>query len=591
MTQATTRLLTRAVRRWAERMPTATAVLAPDGAFSFAELLSHARRIAGALATAGARPGVSVGISLDRSRYSLPGLLAVWSLGATAVPLAARDPVDRTSFILGDSGVRVLLAARPPAGALPRGVSLVRPDAPSEPHEAPVAPPPGACAYVIYTSGTTGWPKGVEISYRGLGTFVTALDDLALPVGGLGINAVSPAFDGWLWCTLLYLTHGQGMALLDPVNATMPSGVSADDDGDLGEQISAVKPRTVCLTPSLLASCVESVTTAEVIVAAGEPLPPALVHQLAPDRRMLNVYGPTETTIAATWADSDRGDDLRSIGRALPGYTTYVLDDALRPVAPGEVGELHIGGDAVALGYRNRPGLTGERFLPDPWAKPGGRMYRTGDLVSMRSDGTIDFQGRDDAQVKVRGFRIELTEVEHAAAAAGDVRAAAAFVLAAGDSIGLAVVLAPGSDPTQGVAAIRAHCVAKLADHMVPAVITAIETIPTTSTGKVDRQKLATRVRAESTRGGRPPTTEREKLICETWGSLLQRPVTDVDADFFELGGHSLLAARAVSELRRRTGLRLSVRHLLANPTPATLAAAVDALASPAGATGAAVSS
>jgi amino acid adenylation domain-containing protein len=575
---------------WAHRMPAATAVSASDGVLTFRELATQSRSMAAALAAAGVGPGVSVGLCHGRSRLSVPGLLAVWRLGATAVPVDDRYPAEALSFLLRDSGTRVLLGDRIPAGVAPHRSRRVEPNA-AEPHTVNphtmgedtatlVTPAPQDCAYIIYTSGTTGWPKGVEVTYEGLETFLTALSDLGLSPGGMGVNAVSPAFDGWLWCMSLYLMYGQGMAIID---------LAAEHPGaaDLADHIAAVSPRTVCLTPSLLSACVESVGTAEVLVVAGERLPAGLAERFTGEHRMLNVYGPTETTMAATWADTQRGDDVRTIGRPLPGYTVHVLDNAYRPVPAGESGELYIGGPAVARGYRNRPGLTAAHFVPDPFAGHGARMYRTGDLVRVRPDGQLEYLGRNDLQAKVRGFRVELSALEHLAATVAGVRAAAAFVVAAGDAVGLGVVLAPSTAGGAGhpntasaecVARIRDLCARHLPDFMMPAV-TVLPAIPVSATGKVDRAALARACAAATSPAGHPPHTERERQVCDAWSAVLPQPVSDIHADFFELGGHSLLAARAVAELRKSTGLRLSVRHLLAHPTAAHLAAELDRLA------------
>src|SRR5262249_39238290 len=208
---------------------------------------------------------------------------------------------------------------------------------------------------------------------------------------------------------------------------------------------------------------------ADVVVVAGEPCSPELAQRLSDGRRVLNVYGPTETTIAATWSDSARGDVPGTIGQALPGYRTYVLDEQQQPVQPGTSGELYVGGPAVARGYRNRPDLTADRFVPDPLAD-GARMYRTGDLVIPRPDGQLDFLGRGANQVKIRGFRVELAEVERVAVELPEVCAAAAFVTVAGDALGLAVV-APEAAGGDGCARIREHCASRLPEFMVPAVV------------------------------------------------------------------------------------------------------------------------
>lgn len=574
-----------AVDRWAESTPTETAFSAPDGTLDFRGLARHTASIASALAEAGAGAGTVVGVTTGRSRLAAAGLLAVWRLGATAVLLDDRHPAERLAFVLADAGVEVLLANRVPpftgVGELPR----VDPETAVETEPAPAPAPSGELgeiAYVVYTSGTTGRPKGVEITYRGLGVFLTALAEIGLTPGGLGVNALSPAFDGWLWCTLLHLLHGQGTVIIDLAD-------ERTDDVDLAQRITAIGPRTVVLTPSLMATCTGALSTAEVVVVAGERCPRGLAELLAANHRVLNVYGPTETTMAATCADTARGDDVSTIGRALTGYQTFVLDENRRPVPEGSPGELYIGGDALARGYRNQPELTAERFVPVPGIAE--RLYRTGDLVSARPDGRLDYLGRTDDQVKVRGFRIELAELEKVAEELPAITTAAAFVLESGEALGLAAVVAAGHDLTAGAAMVREHCRAQLPGHMVPAVVGFVPTLPATANGKVDREALCRTVMGREAVGqealglasaderastGRAPGTAREAEVCAAWSELLERPVTDVDADFFELGGHSLLAARAVAALRRSTGIRFSITVLLANPTPAMLARELD---------------
>ncbi|MBB5083638.1 non-ribosomal peptide synthetase [Nonomuraea endophytica] len=550
-----------AVDRWAADRPDATAVHAPDGSITFAELVEHTHAFAATLAAHGVGPGSQVGLCYGRGRLSLPALLATWWTGATAVPLDERHPTDRLSFVLRDSGAQVVLGDRVPAGVIPQRCEVLPASAVTAARPAPrrISPHPSGIAYVIYTSGTTGWPKGVEVPYRGLAAFVAALAALDLPTGGTGVNAVSPAFDGWLWCALLYLLNGQCMT------------IAGDDPADT---VATARPDVVCLTPSLLLACAAEVRGAEVVVAAGEALPAALAARFT--GRMLNVYGPTEATIAATCADTARGDDVTTIGRPLPGYTVHLLDADLRPVPPGVPGELFIGGPAVAAGYRHRPDLTAERFLPDPFTADGARLYRTGDLALRRPDGLLEYRGRCDEQVKIRGFRVELTEVERVAVETDGVRGAAAYVLPGRDALGLALVVSA----EECLESVRTACAGRLPAAVVPAQVTAIEVLPTTPAGKVDRAALAL-MTAATTAHGRAPRTPSERVVAEVWGTLLPQPVHDVDADFFDLGGHSLLAARAVAALRKATGVRLTIKQLLAGPTAAGVAAELDRMGAP----------
>jgi amino acid adenylation domain-containing protein len=555
-----------AVDRWAAELPTATAVTAPDGVLTFAELGAEVRDLASALRAAGAGPGVAVGLCFGRSTTTVPALLAVWHTGATAVPIDDRHPADRLAFVLRDAGVELLLGELPATVGV-SGLRVVDPSATGD-HLPAHTPDPGDCAYIVYTSGTTGKPKGVEIGYGALGVFLAAVGTLGLTPGGVGFNPLSPAFDGWFWCTLLYLVHGQGVAIVD----------ISGEGADLASAIASVAPRTVCMSPSLYAACPDDMPSVDVVVVAGEAATPALVRRFGHGQRVLNVYGPTETTIASTWADSAAGDDVLTIGRAVPGYLTYVLGEDGERVAPGGDGELCVGGPAVALGYRNLPELTGTRFVPNPF--DDGRMYRTGDRVRLRPDGQLEFLGRVDDQVKIRAFRVELGEVERTAVDADEIRAASAFVLASGDALGLAVVPEPGVEPLAAVEAATGRCQHLLPDYMVPAVVLPVTELPVTPHGKADRVALAEQVAsAQEESSGRPPTTDRERQVCEVWSSVLPRPVYDVDANFFAAGGHSLLASRAVVALRKVTGLKLSIKDLLTHPTPAELARKLDRLA------------
>ncbi|MFF4604353.1 non-ribosomal peptide synthetase [Streptomyces sp. NPDC001339] len=561
----------RAVDRGRRERPADTAVQASDTTLDFVGLAERSEQLAALLAAHGVREHSPVGLLLGRTADSVAALLAVWRLGATAVPLDPGHPVERLAYALRDAGVRTLLAPQVPQELDMDGIELVRPvqAVPIAAPVAPVIPHPEACSYIIYTSGTTGRPKGVEVTYRGLDTFTDALGTLGLAPGGLGLNAVSPAFDGWLWCTLLYLLHGQGVALAD---LSLEGLRSADGDA------SPLPPglRTVSLTPSLLAAHGDGLDAAEVVVVAGEACPPALAERFAAGRRFLNVYGPTEATIAATWADSAQQDDVRTIGRPLPGYRAYVLDARLRLVARGEEGELFLGGPALARGYRNQPGLTSARFVPDPFAGGGARMYRTGDLVALRADGTLEYRGRRDDQVKIRGHRVELGEVDRVAAAVPGVEAAAAYVTGSGDTLGLAVVAAPGAGEVS--TAVLARCADLLPTAAVPHTVRTVPVLPTLATGKADRAALA-RDLADAAQVVDAPAadlTDRERQVLQLWNELLDREITDPDADFFALGGHSLLAARAVAELRRRTGGRVTLAQLLAHPTAAGLAAELD---------------
>ncbi|MFF3634775.1 non-ribosomal peptide synthetase [Streptomyces sp. NPDC002250] len=549
------------VRGHAAERPDEPAVITADGALTWAELAVSVDTASRTLHAHGIGHGTVVALATGRDRHALTALLSVWALGATAVLLDERHPAAHLGSVTANSDAEWIIAAELTPEVLGNGLPvLTASDLFEEPAEAAAvaAEPkysPDDVAYVIHTSGSSGRPKGVDVSFGNLEAFVDAIETLGMPRGGNGIVAVSPAFDGWLWCTLLYLVHGNALGIVDLARSAADGPAAA---------IAALTPRVVCLTPSLLAACEGGVDSAEAIVVAGEPCPPDLAKRHATGRRMLNVYGPTEATIAATWADSARGDDLTTIGTSIPGYAVHVLDPEGRPVPDGEEGELYIGGPGVALGYRHEPELTARHFVTDPLL---GRVYGTGDLVRRRADGQLEFHGRSDTQVKVRGFRVELTEIERRAVGPG-VAQAVAYLLPGGRTIGLAVVPAEGYP---GDGELRDLLAARLPAHQVPSGIRRLETLPLTPNGKTDRAALATaHAAADGAGSGRQlpePADALLSTVTRVWNTALEQPVTDVDADFFASGGHSLLAAGMITALRQETGVSLSMRELLSNPT------------------------
>lgn len=553
------RLLGHLARHTAER-PGEPAVLTSGGGLSWTELAASVGTASRVLRAHGVGRGTAVALATGRDRHAVTALLSVWALGATAVLIDERHPAAHISDVVLNSGTEWIVAAELTPEVLGNGVPVLttsdlfeEPGASTGVAAEPEPVRPDDVAYVIHTSGSSGRPKGVDVSFANLEAFLDAIESLGMPRGGNGINAVSPAFDGWLWCTLLYLVFGNALGIVDLARSAADGPAAA---------IAALAPRVVCLTPSLLAVCGAGVGSAEAIVVAGEACPPDLTERHGAGRRMLNVYGPTEATIAATWADSARGDDLATIGTAIPGYTVHVLGPEGRPVSDGAQGELYIGGPGVALGYRNEPELTARHFVTDP---ERGRLYGTGDLVRRRSDGRLEFHGRDDTQVKVRGFRVELTEIERRAVGPG-VAQAAAYLLPGSRTIALSVVAAEGYP---GDGELRERLAAVLPAHQVPSRIRCLEKLPLTPNGKTDRAALASAHAAADGAGPQAPQVADALLstVTEVWNSVLEHPVTDADADFFASGGHSLLAAGMITALRRETGVSLSMRELLGSPT------------------------
>ncbi|RMI30418.1 non-ribosomal peptide synthetase [Nocardia stercoris] len=566
----------------AAHSPDAPAVQAPDGDFSYAELDRHANRIAAALRGYAAGPEVAVGVTFGRSRFSVATMLAVWRLGAVYVPLDPSHPDDRVAAIAADSALAVIVA---PEGTLPVSGAIPRLDPRSldDDSDGPVsfaAALPDSAAYTIYTSGTTGTPKGVQITYRNVANLANALRRLDLPDGSACGNVAPSGFDAWIWSTLLPLAGGHAVVLHDPLDEHSEKVFTALD--------------AITATPSLL-SAYDAIVAAgagpRTVVVAGEACPPALAELWSSNRRLINAYGPTEVTICATWADSAAGDSPLTIGRPITNYRALVLDSELKPVPIGAEGELFLAGPGVGRGYRNMPETTAARFVADPHAS-GARMYRTGDVVRVHDDRTIEFVGRADHQIKIRGSRVELKAVETAAVGVAGVRQAIAFGIpeAVGMALGLALVVDEGA-PADLVAVVRAAMEDTLPEFMIPSTFVCVDAIPLTVNGKADLAALQQSCLRESPAGDTTTAaapaddfvTATELAVAQVWSDVFDRRINSRTAHFVELGGHSLLAARVVRGIGRSLGAAVSVRDLLEHPTVAEFAATVDRIIAEAG--------
>ncbi|MEU2874887.1 amino acid adenylation domain-containing protein [Streptomyces sp. NPDC007070] len=469
------------------------AVTGEGRTWTYGQLDTAAERVAARLRRLGIGAESRVAVLADRTPELVSALLGILKAGGAYVPLDPAYPRDRIAYMLADSGAAVVLAARRHAGthAGAAGTELVLEDLLEQADE-PAAPRAGTevlpdqLAYVIYTSGSTGRPKGVLVPRGAMAEFVSATVDLIGPVARQTMVATCPTSFDFSVCDIFGPLYAGGHVMLAP------------DALALCEQGSWVEGDAVCAVPSALASMIAlggppaRITS---VLTGGEAMPVGLLRDLhrAGVTQVFNIYGPTETTVSAAATLLDPEDDAVSIGRPLPAIRAYVLDEQLRSVPDGTPGELFVGGAQVSRGYHGRPGLTAEKFLPDPFApRPGARMYRTGDRVSRRpSTGLLDYFGRLDSQVKLRGFRVELGEIENALAAHPGVVHAAAMVrddLPGGPR--LVAYTAPAGPGAPGPEELRAHLRERLPEHMVPSQFVSLEIMPLNPIGKIDRKAL-----------------------------------------------------------------------------------------------------
>ncbi|HST58981.1 MAG TPA: amino acid adenylation domain-containing protein [Longimicrobium sp.] len=571
---------------WVARTPDAPALAYEGRTWSFAELDGRARRIARWLVARGVGAEARVGLCVERSAEMIVALLGILRAGAAYVPLDPAFPAARMADMLADSGAALvladdaLLAALDGAGAEAVSIAAAEAGAP----DAAVLPAvdPGWLAYVIYTSGSTGRPKGVAVEHRQLAHYVQAVAErLALPERVSYATVSTIAAD---------LGHTSVFGALCGGGCLHVMGAERIGDADAFAAYLAANPVDVLkITPSHLAALMGGRAAAAVLprrclVVGGEASRAEWVDEiraLAPGLRLVNHYGPTETTVGALAyvADSELPETAGGtvpIGLPLANARAYVLDAALRPVPVGIAGELCIGGRGVARGYLDRPALTAERFVPDPFAdEPGARMYRTGDRARRLADGAVEFLGRIDQQVKVRGFRVEPGEVEAVLRAHPAVHEA---VVAAGPDRAGTVALAAYVVGAEGAAvdgdALRLHCAARLPAWMVPSALVVLDALPLTPNGKLDRAALPA---PEHAAGGGyvVPRDVTELEVARIWAEALGLPRLGANDDFFRLGGHSLLALRMMTRIRERFGRDLPLASLFQHSTVAAFATAL----------------
>ncbi|WAP59563.1 non-ribosomal peptide synthase/polyketide synthase [Streptomyces sp. S465] len=610
------------------RTPDAVAVVGAGRGLTYAQLEAESNRLAHELIARGIGPEDLVGVAMERSVELMAVLLAVVKAGAGYLPVDPRYPAPRIAFMLADARPQLMLctgrtesalvAAEAALGAeatlgaaeavlgateavrgadpLPRLV-LDAPEVAAALADRPATAPGDADrvrpqrlrhpAYVIYTSGSTGTPKGVVVTHGGVGSLAAGhIARFGSAPGARVLQFASPSFDAAFaeFCTAL------------PAGATL---VMADRDmlppyGSLAAVAAEFGVTHLTAPPSVLAAAEELPATVTTVAVAGEVCPPALVARLAPGRRMLNAYGPTEATVCVTLSDPLTPADADApvpIGRPLENGQTYVLDEFLQPVPAGVTGELYLAGPGLARGYLGRPALTAERFVACPFAAadepgtPGGRMYRTGDLAYWTPDGRLVVVGRADTQIKIRGFRVEPGEIEavldtHPAVGRSAVvvredrpgdRRLVAYVVPEDTEGPAGAAGAVGSAGAAAAAGLREYVAERLPDHLVPAAVMALDTLPLTVNGKLDRDALPAPDYAGLT-GRHAPATPIEEALCGLFAEILGLDRIGVDASFFALGGDSLQAMRLIARVRAVLDAELSIRQLFAEPTVAGVA-------------------
>ncbi|MFD9701599.1 amino acid adenylation domain-containing protein [Lentzea sp. NPDC059081] len=563
--------------------PDAVAVTGPAGTLTYRELDERSNQLARHLVAQGVVPGSTVAVQVGRTEWTVMSLLAVLRCGAVHLPISEAEPQDRIDSVIEETAPVVVIAT----GTVRYGVPVIDLDRDAAAIAAqsprPLPAPRADLAYLIFTSGSTGRPKGVVVDHASFSHHcqVMARAYRLGPGERLALLA-SLSFDASMDQMMAPLVSGAAVVVLD-ARAVTPERMVQDihDHGVTVVDVTpvyyrelrrAARPGDPRLARLRLMSVGGDVVTG---------VDASAWHELGVPGEFGCTYGPTEATVACTFQVVDEQEAARAgggalpLGRPLPGTRLAVLDPAMRPVVPGAIGELYVGGRRVARGYLDRPDLTADRFVPDPAGAPGARLYRTGDLVRVRPDGVVEFFGRADRQVKIRGFRIEPAEIESVLSACSGVRSAVVVpgCLPTGEECLLGYVVV---DAGTGADAVRAHVRQRLPQHMVPAAVTLVEEIPLTPNGKVDRARLPEPVFADRQAEARPmdPT---EQAVARIWADVLGVSGIGPADDFFRLGGHSLSATRVSMRAQQVFGVELPLHRFFTATTVEALAAAIRA--------------
>ncbi|AXE88333.1 Gramicidin S synthase 2 [Streptomyces sp. Go-475] len=568
--------------------PDARAVTCGGDTLTFAELDARVASLTQALLRFGITPETPVAVCLPRSTDSVVALLAVMRAGGVYVPLDPAWPADRTAYVLDDTAAPVVITRDLPAD--PGRVHL---DPRQPPADGPVTAPhirPDQAAYVIYTSGSTGAPKGVAVQHRSLNHLTSSLQATFLghephragagsvPPGDrkLRVTLTAPfTFDASME-QLSWMLAGHELFIVPEEVRRDPSALVRFVEEHRIDVIDTTSSQLELLTD---AGLLEGAWAPSMVMVGGEAVSPSLWQALRGQRRTrcFNLYGPTEATVDATCHDLSGPVDIPVIGVPLPGVRVRLLDERLRPVPIGVAGEIYLGGPGLARGYVNRPSLTAQRFVADPYSDiPGSRLYRTGDRARWRPDGTLEYLGRTDHQIKLRGFRIEPGEIEAVLTHHPAVKEAAVID---DEHARLIAYVTPAGADEAGPADIRRFAQGRLPAYMVPSAVVVLDALPLTSNGKLDRGRLPV---PES---GRPeldvrfvaPRDAVEEAVARVWCAVLGVDRVGVHDDFFELGGHSLLVIQVMARIRKLLGVEVPLRVLFDAATVEELAARVRA--------------
>src|SRR6185369_4302589 len=574
----------------AKRTPHEVALLHGEQSISYGELNERANQLAHYLLSLGLTAEARVGLLLPRSPELVIAMLGVLKAGMTYLPLDAAYPAERLRFMVEDGDVPLLLSDEQLLDAMPVmngpmlslagfwpelvNYSTSDPDLKVDPEQ---------LAYVIYTSGSTGRPKGVAVPHRGVVRLVRDTNYAELNAEQTFLQLAPVCFDAStfeIWGPLL---NGGKLAIMPPQTPTLE---------ELGEALRKYQVSTLWLTAGLFQMMVEEhveyLQPVRQLLAGGDVLSVEHVQKALralPECRLINGYGPTETTTFACCYGVSSGEDITGgvpIGRPIANTEVYVLDGELKPVPVGVVGELYIGGDGLARGYHGQAELTAERFVPSPYSQASGqRLYRTGDLVRYRANGVLEFQGRVDEQVKVRGYRIELGEIETVLQQHDGVSEAVVLVQQVEGNKQLVAYVVRAGERAAGlsIGELRDHLKEQLPEYMIPGVFMWLEQLPLTANGKVDRSALPAPdgSRPELEKEYAAPSTAVEEVLAGIWSEVLGVEQVGIHDNFFELGGHSLLATQVVSRVREAFRVELPLSELFEKPSIEELAAVIEA--------------